>query len=1299
MPAGDKKYRVWIEVGSKFDLQSVKRGIQEEEKLLSNFVRSQLTAGRKLHADQLKEVTRYNRDQVRVLGTGARDVAKQYEQQLGRGFFSKLAREASSAFKSSFSIGGGGGGGGGISGIIGGALSVAGGGLITSVVSGITSQITGAIKTGFDFNKIKEQTLLGFEIKLKGRKEAEDFFTQIARFAQTSEQELPQVLDSVQRLMSAFDAPQALQSIQAITDRVAATGKTGGEAKDAIDGIALALQQVIYKNRLAGQEVVQLAERQVNAFKYIAEEIGKTDASFAALTDEERIGRVTEMAEKGMLNAKASVAVIIRGMEKEFGGTSARIAKETLAGIESNTSDRVAQLSGKASEKAFEQYKDFRTKVLNLLNSPAGDRAAGGIDAVVGQFTKGMDATIGAMRSGDMSALGFSAVGSVATGAAEAGKSLFKAGVDAAGQLVEGVESRLDMHSPSQVMIGLGECAGMSFQQGFARAMRRGGFSEEIEKLIEENAKRTGLDPNLLRSMIKQESGGRTNARSPVGAAGIAQFMPGTARDYGLRVNSRVDDRLDPTQAIRAMADHVRDLVNTNGNIAKALAAYNAGQGAVNKYGGVPPYKETRNYVSSIMADYERRGTTTGASGGSFRAGFGAQGRAMEMPPARPFTEGRGLGMPMPVYVVNSDELRGLKGRDAQEHGDMIEQTKVPVYERGRLVGYDTYDPSDFSGAQLRGLQGRDATEHGTQLDLTARNGITSVFGAVGAGVQSTRQLNDALAETPKALEKVNAAAEDAFGNLPPLINTAAAEAKEEAKEFGRMAQDIAGAFGGGFELLLRGKPRQAMRALRQDFAAMLIGMARDWLQSSIFNLLNGKGTGGGGGLLGSLGKLFGIGGGSKSSSSGSSATSGGALPVNPSRWNLVNDLLSGQTGVGAPASATPGSLVRSATGSATGTTGAAANVAGKSSSIGRFLNSPAFQGATLGASLGLGLGGQSRGGQLLGLAGGALAGAAAGSIASGISNFGVGIALGTTSALTFATLGIGAALLIGAVIAGRNAARRRDERSRNQLATDARSRVYQLISAVRADSMDGAEALKEYDRIVAEYKNSASQLKDSKARRHALAWVNDLNGQVLPQLKREVESQKARKVIGAQLHPTFSGGGGVWSQGGRDGGATHPAFASMMGLDHFGSGIVPGAMFDRKDDRLIRVSKKEVILTPDVWRPITPYLKRQKVRGFEGFEAGGAVDAATIAMTVNRAGSDTGYGDGNQANRQPIIITFDRLVVEVSKSDVSSVVFEGMKSSTGQKIMINGVRENINSNPAGIPLDIRAANEKSGRG
>ncbi len=287
---------------------------------------------------------------------------------------------------------------------------------------------------------------------------------------------------------------------------------------------------------------------------------------------------------------------------------------------------------------------------------------------------------------------------------------------------------------------------------------------------------------------------------------------------------------------------------------------------------------------------------------------------------------------------------------------------------------------------------------------------------------------------------------------------------------------------------------------------------------------------------------------------------------------------------------------------------------------------------------------------------------------------------------------------MIGAVIAGKNAQRRRDERTRDGLASDARSRVYQLISAVRSDAMDGAEALKEYDRIVAEYRTQASQLKDSKARSHALLWVNDLNGQVLPQLKREVESQKSRKVIGAQLRPTFAGGGGVWSQGGRDGGATHPAFASMMGLDHFGSGVVSGAMFDRKDDRLIRVSKKEVVLTPDVWRPITPYLKRQKVRGFEGFEAGGAVDAATIAETVNRVVSMPAHGDGNQANRQPIIITFDRLVVEVSKSDVSSVVFDGMRSNTGQAIMIKGVRENISSNPAGIPLDIRAVNEKSGR-
>jgi soluble lytic murein transglycosylase-like protein len=111
-------------------------------------------------------------------------------------------------------------------------------------------------------------------------------------------------------------------------------------------------------------------------------------------------------------------------------------------------------------------------------------------------------------------------------------------------------------------------------------------------------AQRNGLDPALLAGLIKQESGFNPNAGSPAGAQGLCQLMPGTARGLG------VTDLHDPVQSIEGGAKYLAEqLKSFNGDVARALAAYNAGPGAVQRYGGVPPYAETQNYVRAVQAN------------------------------------------------------------------------------------------------------------------------------------------------------------------------------------------------------------------------------------------------------------------------------------------------------------------------------------------------------------------------------------------------------------------------------------------------------------------------------------------------------------------------------------------------------------------------------------------------------------------------------------------------------------------------------------------------------------------------
>lgn len=100
----------------------------------------------------------------------------------------------------------------------------------------------------------------------------------------------------------------------------------------------------------------------------------------------------------------------------------------------------------------------------------------------------------------------------------------------------------------------------------------------------------------LLAAQLKQESGFRPDAVSSAGAQGIAQFMPGTAASVGLR------DPFDPEQAIAAQARLMAGLLRRFGSVPLALAAYNAGEGAVGRCQCVPPYPETRQYVARIIA-------------------------------------------------------------------------------------------------------------------------------------------------------------------------------------------------------------------------------------------------------------------------------------------------------------------------------------------------------------------------------------------------------------------------------------------------------------------------------------------------------------------------------------------------------------------------------------------------------------------------------------------------------------------------------------------------------------------------
>jgi soluble lytic murein transglycosylase-like protein len=143
----------------------------------------------------------------------------------------------------------------------------------------------------------------------------------------------------------------------------------------------------------------------------------------------------------------------------------------------------------------------------------------------------------------------------------------------------------------------LGEQPGESASQSFVRGKS---FSpQEIDAAIDQSASRHNVDPNLVRAVIKVESNFNPNAVSRKGAIGLMQLMPQTARQLN------VANPFDPQQNVDAGVRHLKQLMeNYGGDVKLTLAAYNAGQGAVARSGGVPRFAETRNYVKRITQLY-----------------------------------------------------------------------------------------------------------------------------------------------------------------------------------------------------------------------------------------------------------------------------------------------------------------------------------------------------------------------------------------------------------------------------------------------------------------------------------------------------------------------------------------------------------------------------------------------------------------------------------------------------------------------------------------------------------------------
>lgn len=127
------------------------------------------------------------------------------------------------------------------------------------------------------------------------------------------------------------------------------------------------------------------------------------------------------------------------------------------------------------------------------------------------------------------------------------------------------------------------------------------GAPHPLDQQIKDAALRSSLDPALVKAVIQVESNYKPHATSQKGAMGLMQVMPKTAQTQGIQ------EPYHPIDNLMGACDYLRKLINQyRGNVELALAAYNAGPGNVERYGGIPPFKETQSYVAKVMKIYRR---------------------------------------------------------------------------------------------------------------------------------------------------------------------------------------------------------------------------------------------------------------------------------------------------------------------------------------------------------------------------------------------------------------------------------------------------------------------------------------------------------------------------------------------------------------------------------------------------------------------------------------------------------------------------------------------------------------------
>lgn len=608
---------------------------------------------------------------------------------------------------------------------------------------------------------------------------------------------------------------------------------------------------------------------------------------------------------------------------------------------------------------------------------------------------------------------------------------------------------------------------------------------------------------------------------------------------------------------------------------------------------------------------------------------------------------------------------------------------KIFMFGGGRPAGFTDDTWKVFLDNTAKAIDASSQKDNTTERDKAASEYNKILEDLNGKLVENTNETNRARIEREletEAYKHLNEAQKDSLRQRASEVDAMVKqrEAQQQLREaLEGYIDDIEQVLTNALGSLLDGDFKGFWDSIKQGFNQLWKSIILDLVSSGIRSALRsvfenifggvmggsgGGGSGGGiGGILGGvLGGVFGGSGRASGTGTGQGTPQAGAGAFT-SGMGSISSLISGSMGdeFHAPSGRTSGSTATSVATSAGST--AARSAASTGFSLAGIGSSLGAMAPLLGLTLGMQVGGGGGLSGAMGGAGGLLLGSAAlfGSLAFG---------------------GIGVALLVGAYFLNRNKQRRKEEQQRAQILGDSKSKLTAILNGVNADQIDGADAMSQAASVRSEYIAAVSQLKDSKTRRIALETVRELDA-IISQIQVAVTKQDKRKEFENKFSPTFKDGGSVrkrFASGGLVPGSPewlHYKFVGQWeqkrkeaegGSSRYFSGLVPG-VYDRADDRTIRVSGNEVVLTPDVWQPITPYLASRRVPGITpsmmrpGFADGGGA----WLSSPSSANSPAGQGQ--------IVISVGRIRV-----DAAGIVFEGLRSSDNREVVIETVDRNI---------------------